>query len=428
MAITFVGSTPVGSAIDGGNVTLNLTGASGLLDSSGAQATLLQNDVVFVAYGIGANADFAMATTSSGWTKHHENYYNRTSDANFAVFYKIMGSTPDTSFVAVGNGNTGHGTLAVAFAFRGVDSTVFDVTSTSASLDGGSRPDPPSITPVTSGAWILAGGAGATGTAVALTNPGDLSTTTNHFRSGTVAEALDCCLAMGIKTNWTSGAFDPAMFGGGTNGAGDSWCAITIALKPVGGPVPYTITITPGSLPIGGASVTVRYGRSITITPSSVPITGSVVQPLRGKAITITAGSLPIAGAGGAARDGQGRHHHAFGRAGDRRGVTARGQGDRDRAGRCRLPGGGAAEADYSVTMTPSPFRSPGRRCSPPGRGPLPLRPRRWRSPGRRCSPPGVGSSPSRRRRCRSPGRLCSRDRPARSPSRPAPCRSPGRL
>src|SRR5215213_11747210 len=125
MAISFVGSMVPGSAINGGDVTLTFTGASGLLDAAGAQATLLQSDVVVVAYASSGIADQAMSTTSTGWTKVHENYSNGSAnDTNLAIYYKVMGGTPDTSFVAVGPTGASNGTIATAFAFRGVDATV----------------------------------------------------------------------------------------------------------------------------------------------------------------------------------------------------------------------------------------------------------------------------------------------------------------
>lgn len=65
MAISFVGSlAPVG-ANNGGNVTLTF---SNLQDSSGGAATLQQNDLVIVGGANSIVSDFAMATSSTGWT------------------------------------------------------------------------------------------------------------------------------------------------------------------------------------------------------------------------------------------------------------------------------------------------------------------------------------------------------------------------
>ncbi len=238
MTISFVGSmVPVG-ANNGGNVTLTFTGASGLLNAAGAQATLLQGDVVICAYASSGIADAAMSTSSSLWNEIHENYANGSAnDTNLALYWKVMGSSPDTSFVAVGPTGNNNGTIATAFAFRGVDPAVLDIAfvagSHAAVGTASTRPDAPAISPATAGAWILAVGAGAAATGAAFTNPGDLSATTNHFRSGNHAETIDIAIGIGLKTDWTSGAFNPAAWTGGAANAGDSWAAMVIALRAV---------------------------------------------------------------------------------------------------------------------------------------------------------------------------------------------------
>jgi hypothetical protein len=70
------------------------------------------------------------------------------------------------------------------------------------------------------------------------TNPGDLSSTTDHFQTFNGADTNDATIGVGLKTNWVSGAFDPAAFGGGT-GSG-SWAAVTMALRPA--PAPQDLT------------------------------------------------------------------------------------------------------------------------------------------------------------------------------------------
>jgi hypothetical protein len=235
LAISFVGSmAPVG-ANNGNNVTLTFTGASGLLDATGAQATLQQGDIVITAYATSEVTDVAMSTSSSGWTEVTELYENVVSgqDTNLAVYYKVMGASPDTSFVAVGAGSASAGVIATAFAFRGVDTaTPLDVASTTASGQTTTIPNGASITPVTTGAWPVVVGAGAATTGAAYTVPAGLSATTNHFRSSNHAETVDIAIGLGIKTDWVSGAFDPAAFGGGVSNASNSWIAVTLALRP----------------------------------------------------------------------------------------------------------------------------------------------------------------------------------------------------
>jgi hypothetical protein len=245
MAISFVGSMAPVSALNGGNVTLTFTGASGLLNTAGAQATLAQNDVVVVAYACSGTADHAMSTTSTGWTEiSPEAYANGTNDTNLAVYWKVMGSTPDTSFVAVGPTGASNGTVATAFAFRGVDTTTpLDVSVPTPATGTGTNsiPNAPSITPTTAGAWIAVIGAGVAGTGATFGHT-DLSTTTNHFRTLNLAETIDIAIGMGIKTDWSSGAFDPAVWTGGNANAANSWAAFTIALRPYAAPAWTSLT------------------------------------------------------------------------------------------------------------------------------------------------------------------------------------------
>jgi hypothetical protein len=272
MAISFVGSTII-SVSNGANATVLFTGASGLLDAAGAQATLQQGDLVVVAAGISSASDITINTSSSGWTKLAELYSDGTTeDANLAVFYKIMGSSPDTTFVITGTGDASSGTVGNAFAFRGVDATTpMDVTATTATGTGTSVYDAPSITPSTAGAWICVIGGGALTTATAYSVPADLSSTTNHFRNVQRAETWDMQVGFGIKTDWASGAFDPGVVSGGAVDASGAWAAVTLALRPQGA----TNHATTGALTgqIGSIS---GSASSATARPSSGALTGQI--------------------------------------------------------------------------------------------------------------------------------------------------------
>lgn len=270
MAISFVGSrnTSSSGSSNGGNVTLTFTGPGGLLDTSGAQATLLENDLVVVTVVLTSNVDNAVTTSSSGWTQLSEIYSNgSTEDTNLAVFYKVMGAVPDTSFVAVGNGLGNSVTIGTVFAFRNVDTTTpFDVASTTATGTATTVANPAAITPSTAGSWIIIAGGGACPTASVYTVPADLSSTTNHFRSVVQADIWDGVVGMGIKTDWTSGAFDCGVFGGGNEAASGSWAAITMALRPATFPPQnLTATLFTNSQTFGTSVVTSRYTLSPTL-------------------------------------------------------------------------------------------------------------------------------------------------------------------
>src|SRR5688500_19034828 len=106
MPIGFVGSLPTVGANNGGNVTLAF---SNLVDAAGAGVTLLQGHVVLAAYACSGVTDFAMATSSSGWTLLAEHYSNGTLDTNIAIFGKTMGAVPDTGITFTGPTGTSNG-------------------------------------------------------------------------------------------------------------------------------------------------------------------------------------------------------------------------------------------------------------------------------------------------------------------------------
>jgi hypothetical protein len=233
MAISFVGSLPTVAAANGGNVTLTF---SNLRDAANVQPTLVQNDVVFAIFAWGNTADY-VAPTISGWTLLDDKYANgSTNDTNLAVYYKRMGAVPDTAITATGPGGSANSSVGVAFALRGVDiTTVIDtyVSGTHSTTGTGTGAiNPLAITPASAGAWIAVVGALANPAGATLTNGGDLSATTNHFRTGTSPDTTDISVGVGLKTDWASGAFDPAAWsGGGARAAGDSWAAITFSIK-----------------------------------------------------------------------------------------------------------------------------------------------------------------------------------------------------
>jgi hypothetical protein len=233
MAISFVGSLPTVAVANGGNVTLTF---SNLRDAAGVQPTLAQNDVIVAVFAWGNTADYT-APTITGWALLDDKYANgSTNDTNLAVYYKKMTASPDTAVTATGPGGAANSSIGVAFAFRGVDTTTAIDTYVSGTHSttgtGTGAINPLAITPATAGAWIAVVGALANPIGANLSNGGDLSATTNHFRTGTSPDTTDISVGFGIKTDWVSGPFDPAAWsGGGTRAAGDSWAAITFAIK-----------------------------------------------------------------------------------------------------------------------------------------------------------------------------------------------------
>jgi hypothetical protein len=174
------------------------------------------------------------------------------------VSYKFMGSTPDTSVTIPGSGNAADGQAWTIQVFRGVDPTTpLDVTPTYATGQGtNNRPDPAAITPVTAGAWIAVCTGGAAANATSALTAGYL--TNLRFANG--ADTNDGCAASGYYTGWTSGSYDPAVFGGGNVNAANSWGATTIALRPEPSPPANTKAPLVTGLPFVGEVLTTTDG------------------------------------------------------------------------------------------------------------------------------------------------------------------------
>lgn len=219
MAITLRGTN---SANAGGSFDINVPMPTGT-------AT---DDVVYAAASEASHtANFDITTTSVGWTELAEDYSNDTLDVNACLMRKVQGGTPDTTvrFRDAGGGSYAWG--GVAIALIGVDTTTpEDATTTTATGIDAEDPDPPSITTVTNGAWVLAFG---------FTSEGD---NVSNAPSG-YSNLVDNGVGFG-NNNWTmaatkevatAGAEDPGAFTDPTGDTGDSWVAFTVAARPAGG-------------------------------------------------------------------------------------------------------------------------------------------------------------------------------------------------
>lgn len=240
LPIEFVGvyNIPVGT----GNVSSVTITFGGNL-TGGLSSSPQEGDIVFVAVG-GSAGSTRTFSNSSGFTLLNNFYVNNTgstADCCFAVFYKVMGSTPDTSInISV---TTATNMIWQVYVLRNVDtSNPIDVTQTTATTaTDGSVPNPPAITPVTPGSAVIAIGAGAGTGAMTGYTASDLiefssTAISGFFRIGT-----------GIKQlNWASGVVDPAAFSGGGSST-RATASVTIAVRAKGVPpksVSYVTTVT----------------------------------------------------------------------------------------------------------------------------------------------------------------------------------------
>jgi len=222
-AVGFLGTTGTPAAI-------SLT-ASWTVGSGGATYTPVTGDTVYVAYNIGGGAaDVDVTMTTSGYTEITEVYpAGGTTNANLAVFRKKMGGTPDTTVTPGSTTNNGYAGTVVIYVVSGIDSTPEDVTPTTASGTATAKANPPSISPATTGAVVLVFGGGSATTGAVYTQSGsELS----NFVSVLSGDTVDSMIGGGTFA-WTSGAFDPVIWAGGTAGANDSWSAACIAVRPI---------------------------------------------------------------------------------------------------------------------------------------------------------------------------------------------------
>lgn len=154
--------------------------------------------------------------------------YNDAADykAYLRLAYKFITTDVDIKFGPTGSASDPG--IRGAYVFRGVNTvTPLDVTPTT-NL-GTIRPNPPSITPVTPGAVIVA--AGAVGH-FGINDPFSAPTDLIGFKSVWAADAYELTLGIGYKDDWTSGAFDPAQFVNGLSSTGYKTAAMTVALRP----------------------------------------------------------------------------------------------------------------------------------------------------------------------------------------------------
>jgi hypothetical protein len=188
-----------------------------------------ENDFVLVWFGTGSTAgdrDLVVA----GYTEITELYAFSTYDTNLVVAYKFMGATPDTTVTLTGGTLSSSDAGAVVIqVFRNVDLAVpLDVAVQTALNLGSVLANPPSITPATAGAYIVAGGAGAHVSGTRTYSSSDLTA----FLSAGGNDAYAVTIGAGYY-EWTSGAFNPAQFTfSGTDSIGVySSAAATLALR-----------------------------------------------------------------------------------------------------------------------------------------------------------------------------------------------------
>lgn len=220
--IQYVGGYAEGFAGQTTDKTISLTSLTGGLSSSPAAG-----DFVVIYYGVG-NSDSTIEI--SGYTSVVSPIkVSKSQNVTLYVVYKRMGATPDTSFTILNGTNDILTAGAVAVqVWRNVNSVnIFDVGTSSTSTSNSCIVNPPAITPTSARTLIIAGGAGGHSQGTHTYTSSDLS----NFLTAGGNDNNDVTVGMGSYA-WTSGTFDPAVFGfTSTSTTSFTFAAVTFALR-----------------------------------------------------------------------------------------------------------------------------------------------------------------------------------------------------
>jgi len=230
MAISFVGGITA-EGLDNATLSASLTGLTG-----GSGSTAATGDIVIVIaqHNNNTNTPSPPVVSSSGYTNIASLFADDSNDSNTIVEWKIMGATPDTTVALTNMGLGGRGMSMAVHVWRGVDTTTpIDVTTTTATGTNTGQPNCPTITPTTSGAYVIACGGQSTGNNLHQMNAAP--TGYSNFFGTTNSSAAFRANAALASFAWSSGAEDPSTFGVAGDTTSSSWCAATVVLRPSSG-------------------------------------------------------------------------------------------------------------------------------------------------------------------------------------------------
>jgi len=228
-SIQFVGGkTATKAAATSGTSTIALN--SGL--TGGIASAVSNGDFVIAVFAAATATDRTLSITDGAnpYTLiGSELYADDTMDANLRVAYKVISGDTATTFGPTGG--TAEAAAMAVYVFRGVNvANPIDVTPTTATGINSVLANPPSILPVTPGAFIVCAAAGAHFSQVDTFTSSDLSA---FFTDGFDGTSNDATVGIGHYPNWEGGAFDAAQFGfSSADNTSASWAAISCALRP----------------------------------------------------------------------------------------------------------------------------------------------------------------------------------------------------
>lgn len=236
MAIQYVGgNTAAKAGATSGDTTIALN--SGL--TGGLAGAASSGDFVVASFGTGSgSAEDGTLSITDGTNPYtlmgSELFSSDNRSSNLRVGYKFI--TADTAVTFGPTSDVDHAGAMSVRVYRGVDtSSPMDVAVVTATGINTAIPNPAAITPTTAGAYI--GVVASNGHRRFADTPVMSASDLTAFHYINSDDNEDCTLGAG-HVAWTSGAFDPAVWGWtGTDSVAESWCAVTYALRPSAGAV-----------------------------------------------------------------------------------------------------------------------------------------------------------------------------------------------
>lgn len=215
---SFVGSTAT-------NTDISLSGTL----SGGVATSPAQDDVIVLVYSTGSSANRSIKVNTAGYLLVGEkDFSNDTYDNNLVIYVKVAGASETTVQVGPTLNTSDAGAVAI-HVWRNIDLDILVEKIEQVSVSNTSLINPPSITPVTVGAIVIAGGGAGHASNLVYNTPALLS----NFIQVNSADTNSTAVAIGSGT-WTSGAFDVAQFtlSSGTSSVAWSYNSFSLALKP----------------------------------------------------------------------------------------------------------------------------------------------------------------------------------------------------
>jgi hypothetical protein len=182
----------------------------------------------------GDTADNAMPAIS-GFTDvgTSEQYANSTNDSNSKAWYKYaVGGETTITFPDTGGG-TNDGVSGCVMEFSGVASAAqggpFSTAIQKTTGTGSAHADPPQIATAAGDAVVIMGAAAHATTGVTFTAPANYTTNAEPGTAGT--DTISSGAGMAYRLSGYANPENPGAFTASATAAGDSWCAVTLALK-----------------------------------------------------------------------------------------------------------------------------------------------------------------------------------------------------